>query len=323
MKIHGVEVIDFFELIFPKMKTMIYGIFNFLVSRCSCVYNFFYKFSANTKFAPFKSMMRKRIEKILEEKKIDIVISTFPVCSKYVSVYKKVKNTNLKLYTYITDVEVNQEWLTDETDAYFVASDETKWQMMQNGVSSNRIKVVGIPVKREFKKTSFEKGKNEILVMGGGLGLLPAMEETLENLAKHREIHITLLTGKNQKMFEKYYGKYSNMKVVGYTDKVYEYLEKAELILTKAGGITLFEAIHSKTPMYVLNPFLSQEIGNAKFIEKNEMGKVVWNKTGNVAQDILDLLKLPDELEKMRKNMQRIKSQLEDITVMDLYEKGA
>ena len=323
MKIHGVEVIDFFELIFPKMKTMIYGIFNFLVSRCSCVYNFFYKFSANTKFAPFKSMMRKRIEKILEEKKIDIVISTFPVCSKYVSVYKKVKNTNLKLYTYITDVEVNQEWLTDETDAYFVASDETKWQMMQNGVSSNRIKVVGIPVKREFKKASFEKGKNEILVMGGGLGLLPAMEETLENLAKHREIHITLLTGKNQKMFEKYYGKYSNMKVVGYTDKVYEYLEKAELILTKAGGITLFEAIHSKTPMYVLNPFLSQEIGNAKFIEKNEMGKVVWNKTGNVAKDILDLLKSPDELENMRKNMQRIKSQLEEITVMDLYEKGA
>lgn len=323
MKIHGVEVIDFFELIFPKMKTMIYGIFNFLVSRCSCVYNFFYKFSANTKFAPFKSMMRKRIEKILEEKKIDIVISTFPVCSKYVSVYKKVKNTNLKLYTYITDVEVNQEWLTDETDAYFVASDETKWQMMQNGVSSKQIKVVGIPVKREFKKASFEKGKNEILVMGGGLGLLPAMEETLENLAKHREIHITLLTGKNQKMFEKYYGKYSNMKVVGYTDKVYEYLEKAELILTKAGGITLFEAIHSKTPMYVLNPFLSQEIGNAKFIEKNEMGKVVWNKTGNVAQDILDLLKSPDELENMRKNMQRIKSQLEEITVMDLYKKGA
>lgn len=323
MKIHGVEVIDFFELIFPKMKTMIYGIFNFLVSRCSCVYNFFYKFSANTKFAPFKSMMRKRIEKILEEKKIDIVISTFPVCSKYVSVYKKAKNTNLKLYTYITDVEVNQEWLTDETDAYFVASDETKWQMMQNGVSSKQIKVVGIPVKREFKKTSFEKGKNEILVMGGGLGLLPAMEETLENLAKHREIHITLLTGKNQKMFEKYYGKYSNMKVVGYTDKVYEYLEKAELILTKAGGITLFEAIHSKTPMYVLNPFLSQEIGNAKFIEKNEMGKVVWNKTGNVAKDILDLLKSPDELENMRKNMQRIKSQLEEITVMDLYEKGA
>lgn len=323
MKIHGVEVIDFFELIFPKMKTMIYGIFNFLVSRCSCVYNFFYKFSANTKFAPFKSMMRKRIEKILEEKKIDIVISTFPVCSKYVSVYKKVKNTNLKLYTYITDVEVNQEWLTDETDAYFVASDETKWQMMQNGVSSKQIKVVGIPVKREFKKASFEKGKNEILVMGGGLGLLPAMEETLENLAKHREIHITLLTGKNQKMFEKYYGKYSNMKVVGYTDKVYEYLEKAELILTKAGGITLFEAIHSKTPMYVLNPFLSQEIGNAKFIEKNEMGKVVWNKTGNVAKDILDLLKSPDELENMRKNMQRIKSQLEEITVMDLYQKGA
>ena len=111
------------------------------------------------------------------------------------------------------------------------------------------------------------------------------------------------------------------MTVVGYTNEVYKYMKKAELIITKPGGITLFEAIYSKTPIYVLYPFLSQEIGNAKFIENNEIGKVVWDKKEDVTQDILELLENQTELKKMRENMQGIKSNLEKLTVLDMYRK--
>ena len=318
-----VEVIDFLDIIFPKIKPIIYQVFNFLVSRCSSIYNFFYKFSANTEFVFFKKRCQKRMEKILKEKKIDIVISTFPICSKYISAYKKVADNHLKLYTYITDIDVNKEWLTDENDMYFVASNETKKQVMDYQVPEEKIKVVGIPVKKEFKIQKFEKNKNEILMMGGGLGLISGMEKTLENLAQNPEIHITLLAGKNQKLLEKYQNRYHNVTVIGYTNEVYRYMKKAKLMITKAGGITLFEAVHSQTPMVVLNPFLSQEIGNAKFIQKHKIGKVIWNKNEPVAEEILELLKNPKELENMRKNMQTIKNELETLSVVDVYEKGA
>lgn len=318
-----VQVIDFFEIIFPRINKIIYGIFNFLVSKCSSIYNFFYKFSANTSFTPFKKIMKKRIEKIIEEKNINIVISTFPVCSKYISAYKKINNKNLKLYTYITDIEVNKEWITSETDAYFVASKETKMQIINSGILENKIKIVGIPVREEFKNKKIIKNKNEIVIMGGGLGLIPNMKKILNNLVKNKNIHITLITGKNQKLFKKYYNRYDNMTVIGYTNKVYQYVEKAELIITKAGGITLFEAIHTETPMYILYPFLSQEIGNAKFIEKNNIGKIIWSKTENVTQDILELLNSPIELKEMKKNMQKIKNELEKINILNIYQKGA
>lgn len=318
-----VQVIDFFEIIFPRINKIIYGIFNFLVSKCSSIYNFFYKFSANTSFTPFKKIMKKRIEKIIEEKNINIVISTFPVCSKYISAYKKINNKNLKLYTYITDIEVNKEWITSETDAYFVASKETKMQIINSGILENKIKIVGIPVREEFKNKKIIKNKNEIVIMGGGLGLIPNMKKILNNLVKNKNIHITLITGKNQKLLKKYYNRYDNMTVIGYTNQVYQYVEKAELIITKAGGITLFEAIHTETPMYILYPFLSQEIGNAKFIEKNNIGKIIWSKTENVTQDILELLNSPIELKEMKKNMQKIKSELEKINILNIYQKGA
>ena len=75
--------------------------------------------------------------------------------------------------------------------------------------------------------------------------------------------------------------------------------------------------------MYVLDPFLSQEIGNAKFIEKKGIGKVVWNKEIDVTQDILALIRTPERLESMKQNMQKVKDELQTLTVLDVYEKGA
>lgn len=209
-----VEVIDFFDIIFPRIKNVIYNSFNFLVSRCSKIYNFLYKFSANTSEAPFKTIIGRRLEKIIEESSVDIVISTFPACSKYISAYKKKTTKDLKLYTYITDVEVNHEWITDETDSYFVASNETKSQMVEYGVEEERIRVVGIPVRKEFKEEKLIKTPNEVVVMGGGLGLIPCIERTLDSLSTNNDIHITLLAGKNKRLFDRYYNQYSNISVI-------------------------------------------------------------------------------------------------------------
>ena len=139
-------------------------------------------------------------------------------------------------------------------------------------------------------------------------------------MLENKEVHVTLLVGKNKKLFEKYYNKYLNMTVIGYTEEVHKYIRKAELIITKPGGITLFESIYSKTPIYVINPFLNQELGNAKFIESNKIGKVIWNKKENIAQDILNLLKAPSILENMKQNMQKLKDSLENLTIIDCVE---
>lgn len=314
-----VEVVDFFEYVFPLAKKIIYGGFNFLVSKCSKVYNFFYKFSSNTNSVPFALLIKGKIEKLIKEKNVDIVISTFPICSRYVSVYKKQKDKNLKLYTYITDIEVNKEWITDETDAYFVASNRTKEQLKEFNIKDKKIKIVGIPVKKEFDEEEENVEKNEIVIMGGGLGLIPSIKNILEELAKRKDIQITLLAGKNKKIIEKYNNKYENITVVGYTNQVYEYMKRAKLIISKAGGVTLFEAIHSKKPIYILYPFLSQEKGNANFIEEKEIGVVVWKKKDDIAKDVIQLLNDTKRLEKMKSNMKAISDKLEKTDPLEIY----
>ena len=103
-------------------------------------------------------------------------------------------------------------------------------------------------------------------------------------------------------------------------------MKKADLIISKSGGITLFEAIYSETPIYVVNPFLLQEVKNAKFIEERKIGQVVWNKENDIVNDILSLINDEQTISKMKSNMKKIKeniNQEEILSVINQFNKEA
>ena len=89
--------------------------------------------------------------------------------------------------------------------------------------------------------------------------------------------------------------------------------------ITKPGGITMFEAIHSQTPLYVNKPFLIQEAGNAAWIEAMHIGVVHWDDGRDPAQDILDLLENDVQLAEMKYNMQAMSEQLRRVPSLISY----
>ena len=92
--------------------------------------------------------------------------------------------------------------------------------------------------------------------MGGGLGLIPRAEELLSALDAASDLHVTVITGQNESLRRELTKSYPSFEVIGFTQKVAQYMARADLLLTKAGGITTFEAIHTGTPMCLLRPFL-------------------------------------------------------------------
>lgn len=86
-------------------------------------------------------------------------------------------------------------------------------------------------------------------------------------------------------------------------------MKRADLLVTKSGGITMFEAIHTQTPLYIINPFLIQEIENAKYIEEARIGRVIWSsKRQEVTRDILELLENREDQQRIKDNMKNIKN---------------
>lgn len=315
-KDYNIKIVDFLDYMFPCISKIIYKGFNFLVNRCSGIYNFLNLIASKNSDVPLKKVVVKKIDDLLFDNETDLIISVLPLCSQYINAYKKMTKSNITLNTFITDVYVHNEWIAERTDKYFVPTIETKIELIEKNVNPDKIIISGIPVKDEFNIDKKEiNDKKKILIMGGGLGLIPRIDSLLLELDNNPNISVTVITGNNKKLFNRLTNKYVNIKVLGFTSKVSEYMNEADLIITKAGGITLFESINSITPMFVIKPFLMQEIGNANYIVDKEIGEVIWQNKDKVYNKIINLINDDNRLENMQQNMRNLKSTFSKVNI--------
>lgn len=325
----NIQIVDIVDYIAPKLNGVVYSGFNIMVRRASKVYNFFYKNTIDLDFnmkMPFTNIFIEKIENLIYEDKPDIIISTLPFCSRIVSQFKSRTSSNIPLITCITDISVHNEWINPETNVYLVATETVKANLIKNGTRAEDIVVIGIPVKDQFKNISFNENKHNnysknLLIMGGGLGLIPLEDSVYNRLNKVCNLNVTVILGNNEKEYNRLRKKYHNIEVIGYTDRVHEYMANADLIISKAGGITLFEAIYSELPILALCPFLEQERNNANFIEYKNIGEVLWDKNEDIVEKTLKIIYNENKLKIMRENMRQIKLNINDRVILEIMDK--
>ena len=92
-----------------------------------------------------------------------------------VSRWKGETGSALPLITCVTDLSSHSEWIHKYTDCYLVGSNDIRSRLAAKGVDRDIICVTGIPVRCEFKRPVRRRPGRErnLLIMGGGLGLLP------------------------------------------------------------------------------------------------------------------------------------------------------
>lgn len=323
--IQEIKIVDIFELAYPEYIDILYKGYGSIVDKTAKLMNFIYKRSDEV--PPSESRVLELIynhilgsvTKLLLKEQPDIIISAFSICSEIISDYKEHSRSDIPLITVITDIHAHSTWINKNTDYYLVAVEETKKMLIQNSISESRIKVVGMPVNPKFEKqkqldfrrveTVTNKRAKRLLIMGGGLGLVPADMAFYDRLSKVSGIEITVIAGQNKSLYRKLNGRHSNIHVLGFTDKVQELMLESDLLLSKSGGITTFEAIYSRLPIAVFKPFLAQEISNAEFVVKNNLGIMLPSKMSHMIDDIdtvVELLFDDERLEVMRRNMNQV-----------------
>ena len=266
-----VKVLDFIDYAVPSASEAWYKGFSLLVTHGSGIYNTYYKMTENMEsdgHPPFEWHFLDRLEKLLEEERPDMTVATHPLCAQLVSRWKQETGAAMPLVTCITDLSVHGEWINSGTDCYLVGTPELRERLARKGVDPAVVVPTGIPVKARFKTTPHQRdgARRSLLIMGGGLGLLPRKDRFYEELNALPGVETTIIAGRNEKLRERLEGKYEHIHVVGYTDRVYDYMARADLMLSKPGGITMFESIFSELPLLAWEPFLQQEINNARFL---------------------------------------------------------
>lgn len=215
----------------------------------------------------------------------------------------------------VTDFVVHPYWVYENMDTYTVAVPELAAQLVGRGVPQSQVHVTGIPIDPRFterassgvlrERLSVNSGLPVVLVMGGGLGMGP-VGKILRSLKRiERPMHVVVLTGQNDKLksrleqeLARLPGLSAQVQVLGYVDNVHEYMQAADLLVTKPGGLTTAEALASALPMVIVHPLPGQEMRNTRWL----LGKKVAVRVANersLHRAIEDLLDAPDALRRM------------------------
>ncbi len=288
-----IDIADIYEIISPNLCKSIYKGYELLIKNSCDIYNYFYYKRNDNKISQaddvIYTLCLSKFAEFIFKKRPKIIISTFPMCSGLVSKFKEKYNQDISLVTCITDVVDRWEWIYPNTDRYFVATKEVKEKLINKGINRNDIVVTGIPIRKGFLESECDNdllkdlgiSRNDfvILMMGGGMGLIPDDINFYQWLNNYDNVKTIIITANNKKLFNKLsqYKDLKNIILLGYVDNVYKYMRNSHVLISKAGGVTLFEAIASKTPIIVYKPILGQEIENCKFISSKRIGCVANN----------------------------------------------
>lgn len=315
-----VEIVDFVRMVHPLLDSVAKYCYLKSVQFAPVLWDWFYKGTSN--LSP-SSMIQKRLnsvgmhamERLLAESKPDVVLSTFPIPAGVVSFLKQRGRTQVPLATIITDHAIHSQWIHPLTTRYFVGSDHVRQGLIRRGTSRNSISVTGIPIRPAFDSFTDRRSLQHkyqlnphiptVLIMGGAYGIMGDIYSICEELFHYPEpVQVIVVTGRNERMKAQLDTLVATakqpVKVYGFTQDVHELMAVSDIVLTKAGGLTVSEALAMDLPMLLYRPIPGQEVQNANYLVS--AGVAVLTETrSQVTSALHDLLvKNPQKREKMR-----------------------
>jgi processive 1,2-diacylglycerol beta-glucosyltransferase len=165
-------------------------------------------------------------------------------------------------------------------DRYCVPAEEIARDLMARGVPRERVMVTGIPVGAEFTEPS-ERAQARLALglsprlpvllsmdgSGGGFGRLEEATRTI--LSLEEPIQAIVVTGREERLEARLRalcaGRGSRVKIFGYVDNIRQLMAAADFLVTKAGGLTLGEALAAELPVISFGSLPGQEARNERF----------------------------------------------------------
>ena len=226
---------------------------------------------------PFMRKPEKKLRELILEFKPDAILSTYPLYPYFIERIFNQGITRVPVFTVVTDsIAINAAWRKAPTDFWLVTDQHTKDALSQQGLPEHQIIDTGFPVDPHFadlqpvssdhtlkplrilyfptpKKPHVRRVSRELLESTG-----PDSELTIV-LGKHlRKIH-----RRAKEIEEQYPGRVT---IKGWSKKVPELLNSHHLVVGKAGGATVHEALAAECPMLIHHLVPGQEEGNLSLL---------------------------------------------------------
>lgn len=220
------------------------------------------------------------LNKVLLRYDPSIIVCTHFLPVEILSQRKGRAGLSQSLYCVMTDYAAHVFWSYRHVDRYFVATDQVREQLTDRGISSNIVRVTGIPVhpalahdkpRAALRQQWLNQTDQPLVVLfGGGLDSGRVRTIIAGMLASDMTATLVVVAGRNQGLLSEIQDMHGRpglaLQKLGMINNVDDLIVAADLIITKAGGLIVSEVLARGRPMVIIDPIPGQEECNTDYL---------------------------------------------------------
>ncbi len=213
----------------------------------------------------------------------DAVISVHVFAAMMMTELRINREINIPSFFIATDYTCSPGVSEIDADKYFIPHEKLRGEFAAQGIMPGKIVASGIPVREEFcRRTEKVKAKRALgmseegrmlLLCCGSMGCGPIRSIAVkigEVLGENDDL--VIVCGSNHQLerdLQFLTGDDIRIKICGFTDKMSLYMDAADLIITKAGGLSTTEAVMKRLPILYIDAVPGCESRNIEFMTGN------------------------------------------------------
>lgn len=320
-----VTVVDHFrEMVHPLFDRSSRALYHAVLKRASFLWGLGYSFgdwmsSDSVLTFGVARLGTRRLGALLERLGPDLVVTVHATPAVAISSLAKLGLRVPPHTTVVTDFVAHSQWIAPHIDRYCVADHEVRHEFIARGIPAERILVTGVPVRPEFATPVAAAAARDalelsprapvVLAMAGSQGELGRLPDVARALAAMRRPLQGLVVAGHDSRLKAALSRLTDgttIRTLGYVDDVRPLMAAADLLVTKAGGMTLAEAMAAEIPLLLYGSLPGQERRNERFAARAGIALV--------ARHHLELTPLleralgdPELLEHLRARMRRLR----------------
>lgn len=261
--------------------------------------------------------VRRSIRALVSQHPCDMIVSVHPLAAA--PVIRALGKPRPPFITVVTDlVSTHALWYHPLTDLCLVPTESARQRALRYGLKPEIVQVFGLPVANRFcQPTGNKKGLRDnygwpvdrhlVLLVGGGEGMGPLEKTAIAIAEAGLPIALVVVVGRNQSLKARLESRKWPIPtfIYGFVREMPDFMQAADILVTKAGPGTISEALNAGLPMVLYSRLPGQESGNISYITSEGAG--VWApRVSEIIAAIRYWIDQPKGLELARTNCQRL-----------------
>jgi processive 1,2-diacylglycerol beta-glucosyltransferase len=280
------RVVDLFALAAPRINALARRTYLGMINKTPRLWNRVYQWIDHGDVLPRRlwtlRIPLRRLEALLASERPTVVCSTYPVYPFLLEKLRREGRLTAPHYTVVTDsISVNSLWWRADSAGWFVPNEDTAEVLRAAGIDPGRLHVHGFPVTSFFSENAGRLSPPDLrtspprVLYIAHSGMMHAAE-TARRLLAEEDWEVTFAVGRDKRLRDQLSllagRRRRPAQVLGWTDTIPQLLMTHHVVVSKAGGATVQEAIAARCPMIVNQVVPGQEEGNFILLQRHGGG---------------------------------------------------